>query len=60
LSVSSYENRFVEEEKVPSDAQIHEYTWAKVNKDGTPDKRHTGNYQIPIAEYGNIIFQSGT
>ncbi|NJK52789.1 MAG: hypothetical protein HC936_08055, partial [Leptolyngbyaceae cyanobacterium SU_3_3] len=51
---------FVETEKVPSDSEIVNYTWAKVNKNGTRDKRFANNYEIPIVSYGNIEIQSGT
>ena len=52
--------RFIEEEKVPSDATVVDQTWAKVNKNGTPDKRFKGNYQIPICQYGDAEFSSST
>jgi hypothetical protein len=35
-------------------------TWAKANKDGSPDRRFNNNYQIPIAKYGVLWFQSPT
>ena len=31
-----------------------DHTWAKVNKDGSPDKRFKGNRQLPICRYGLI------
>ncbi|PKK36534.1 hypothetical protein BWI96_11815 [Siphonobacter sp. SORGH_AS_0500] len=52
--------RFVETESVPKDSKVIEYTWAKVNKNGSRDKRFKGNYQIPIARYGNIELRSNT
>jgi len=51
---------FLEEEKVPSDAMIVGETWAKVNKDGSPDKRFKGNYKIPICQYGDAEISSKT
>jgi len=51
---------FIETEIVPKDATIDHYTWAKVNKNGTPDKRFKGNYQIPVCTYGNFMFRSKT
>ncbi len=48
------EQKFLEEEKVPNDTKIIDKTWAKVNKNGTPDKRFNGNYEIPIVLYGEI------
>jgi hypothetical protein len=51
---------FLEEEQIPSDTKIIGETWAKVNKNGTPDKRFKDNYQIPIVEYGELEFKSNT
>jgi len=44
--------RFIEEDGVPSDSKVVGQEWAKTNKDGTRDRRFAGNYQIPIALYG--------
>lgn len=52
--------RFVEKEIVPSDSKIIDYTWAKVNKNGTPDRRFKDNYQIPIVRYGEIRLKTKT
>jgi hypothetical protein len=52
--------RFVETGIVPGDSKIIDRTWAKVNKNGTPDKRFKDNYQIPIVGYGNIALQTST
>lgn len=52
--------RFHEEEGVPSDAEVVGHTWAKTNKDGSPDRRFKENYQIPICSYGQIAFRSNT
>lgn len=60
LKVSFKTTNFLEEETVPSDSKIVGETWAKVNKDGTPDKRFKGNYKIPIVEYAEIEFKSNT
>jgi DNA-directed RNA polymerase subunit RPC12/RpoP len=35
-------------------------TWAKINKDGTRDKRFADNYEIPIALYGELTLKSDT
>lgn len=53
-------SRFIEEETLPRDTAIIGQTWAKANKDGSPDKRFNGNYQIPIAQYGKISITSAT
>ena len=52
--------RFVETGTVPNDSKIIDRTWAKVNKNGTPDKRFKDNYEIPIVRYGNIALQTST
>ncbi len=52
------QQRFLEEGKIPSDTKIIDKTWAKVNKNGTPDKRFTNNYQIPIVRYGEMNIKS--
>jgi len=50
--------QFVEEETVPADSIIIQNTWAKVNKDGSPDRRFKGNYSIPVCKYGHLLFTS--
>lgn len=52
--------RFHEDESVPKDAEVVGHTWAKTNKDGSPDRRFKENYQIPICLYGQIAFRSET
>lgn len=51
---------FLEEGVVPSDSNVIGNTWAKVNKNGSPDRRFKDNYQIPICLYGNIEIKSAT
>lgn len=51
---------FLETETIPNDTKITGETWAKVNKDGSPDKRFTGNYKIPIVKYGELKFITNT
>ena len=46
---------FIETESVPRDSKIVRYTWNKVNKNGTPDRRFRDNYQIPVVAYGEIF-----
>jgi hypothetical protein len=60
LQISAERRRFHEEEGVPSDSRIDGHTWAKTNKNGSPDRRFKDNYQIPICVYGNITFHSQT
>jgi hypothetical protein len=50
--------QFIEDEAVPTDAQVVGETWAKVNKDGSPDRRFRDNYRIPICLYGRLLFTS--
>ncbi len=52
--------KFLEKEVVPSDSKVMEYTWARANKNGEPDKRFKHNYQIPICLYGSINIKSET
>jgi hypothetical protein len=47
--------RFVETDPVPSDAKVIDYTWAKCNKDGSPDRRFANNYKIPVVAYGSLV-----
>lgn len=60
LNFSFHGQRFIESEKVPKDAEVIDHTWAKVNKNGSPDKRFKNNYQIPICKYGEIELSSST
>lgn len=53
-------SRFIEEETIPEDASVVDRTWAKVNKDGSPDRRFKDNHQIPVALYGKLLLKSTT
>jgi hypothetical protein len=52
--------RFTETDPVPADSKVVDRTWLKVNKDGTPDRRFNGNYQIPVVKYGEIAMKTNT
>lgn len=52
--------KFHEQDGVPADSKVIGQTWAKTNKDGSRDKRFAGNYQIPIALYGDLTLKSET
>lgn len=52
--------RFTETGSVPQDTKVIDRTWAKVNKNGSPDKRFKDNYQIPIVKYGEIRLKTST
>lgn len=58
LEFSSNVVRFIEEERVPSDAAVVAHTWRYVNKSGGPDRRFVNNAQLPICLYGELRFQS--
>lgn len=60
LQISAEHRRFQEEDGVPKDTRIDGHTWAKTNKNGSPDRRFKDNYQIPICIYGNITFHTQT
>lgn len=60
LEVGADTRGFVEDEEVPRDAEVRGYTWAKTNKDGSPDRRFKENYEIPVCIYGNLTFRSKT
>jgi hypothetical protein len=44
--------RFIEDQAVPPDSRVLDYTWQYVNKKGGPDRRFSNNRQIHIVEYG--------
>ncbi len=52
--------RFIEDDGVPADSEIVDYTWKYLNKKGGPDKRFKDNCQLPIALYAQIDFLSST
>jgi uncharacterized protein DUF4236 len=58
VEVAYSQVRFTESDTVPSDAEVVGQTWAKCNKDGSPDRRFKGNYQIPVAGYGGLVLKT--
>jgi hypothetical protein len=54
------QSQFHEEGPVPSDAQQVGTTWAKANKDGSPDKRFKDNYSIPVMLYARLVVRSAS
>lgn len=54
INIVSTTVNFVESEAVPRDAEVIRHTWLYVNKDGSPDRRYSGNRQIPVCRYGVI------
>lgn len=49
---------FIEDQRVPKDAEIIRYSWKFVNKNGGPDKRYKNNKQLPVCRYGEITITS--
>jgi hypothetical protein len=49
---------FIEEDPLPADAEVIGQAWKKTNKDGSPDRRFSDNYQIPVVKYAEIEFRS--
>jgi hypothetical protein len=60
IKLTALPTQFHEEETLLRDTKVVGHTWAKANKDGSPDKRFKDNYQIPVALYGKIEVQSST
>lgn len=60
LRISAQLTRFIEDGHVPSDAQVVDYTWRFVNKNGTPDRRFNNNHQIPICLYEAMHLSSSS
>lgn len=50
--------KFVETERIYSDAEIVDYTWRYANQDGSRDLRFSGNKRFPICEYGELTIKS--
>ena len=45
-------------DRCDSDSKNIGYTWKYCNKNGSPDRRYSNNYQIPIQQYGEIAISS--
>lgn len=60
VKITGRDYHFIENQSLPSDATIIDYTWLKVNKDGSPDKRFNGNKKIPVCNYGLITITSNS
>lgn len=58
LQVYASPTRFIEDESIPRDSGVIDYTWQYVRKDGGPDMRFKNNRRIPIAEYGYVELSS--
>jgi len=42
------------------DSRKAKAVWEKSNKDESRDKRHSENRQLPVMEYGEVTFRSGS
>jgi hypothetical protein len=60
LNVRWQDSRFIETERVPSDARIVGHTWKHPNKSGGPDRRFKDNRQIPICLYETMHLTSNS
>ena len=60
LEVSYEVTRFIETEVLPPDSAKVGEVWEKSNKDGSRDKRYVDNRMLPLMEYGEITFASGS
>jgi len=56
VKLSFSETLLIREHETPTDSEIVDYTWLKVNKDGTPDKRFVSNKEVPICKMGQLEF----
>lgn len=54
LIVDLFSVRFVENEYLPKDANVVDYTWKYANLDGSRDMRYNDNSRIPIVKYEEI------
>lgn len=60
LQVGAEAVRLIEDETVPSDADITDRTWRHINKDGGPDRRFRDNPELPVVLYGRLHLTSST
>jgi hypothetical protein len=54
LRASESPSRFIEDGRVPRDAQQVDTTWKFVNVKGGPDRRYNNNRQLPVMLYGKL------
>ena len=47
--------KLIEHNSVPKDTEIIGKHWLYSNADGSPDKRHKDNKQLPVCKYGELI-----
>ena len=60
LTLRLVTHRFIEEGRLPSDAEEQGYTWRYVNKHGGQDMRFKNNYRIPVVLYEYVYLNSNS
>ena len=58
LGIDWVPRHFIEDGKVPSDAEIVGQTWKHPNKQGGPDRRFRDNHEIPVCLYEDMHLSS--
>jgi hypothetical protein len=58
LRINYQPSRFIEDGRVPSDAQVVDYTWQYANRKGGPDRRFNNNRQLPVCLYDSLHLSS--
>ncbi len=58
LQLHIADQSFIEDEAVPRDAKVIDYTWRYVNKKGGPDRRFSNNPELPICKYEELSLTS--
>jgi hypothetical protein len=58
LSIQISPSTFIEEDGVPHDAQVIDWTWRYVNKNGGPDRRFSNNRELPVCRYEELRIMS--
>jgi hypothetical protein len=60
MELSASPSKFQEHGPIPTDAEQVGTTWAKANKDGSPDRRFKDNYAIPVMRYATLTLRSSS
>jgi hypothetical protein len=60
LRVNGLTTRFIEDEAVPADSEVIDYTWRYLNRSGGPDRRFNDNRQVPVCAYSEYTLSSDT
>lgn len=58
LELRWQDSNFIEEGRVPADAQVISQTWKHPNKSGGPDRRFRDNHLIPVCRYEVLHLRS--